>query len=276
MADTLIRAQMQLRAKGIKIICTADKAYNIEADRRLLIPFLYYDKYGLINHEYQEVLPAQYDTIRGDCYKDNDLLIVGKLEAKGYARSNGIKCYTNYLLGVVDASGNVILDLEYNQIFVSDNRRLLTVEDSETRRYAVLHRNGNIFIPYGQYDYIGGFDGGLARVKKNNKWGIINECGDVVLPIEYDDVWNFYKKGLSGTTIVKDRVRTTIPFESLTKVVAPPMTISITPADFPFFDEEPDTYQHYNGSYAQDVMGYSDQTIDDAFDGDPDAYWNIE
>lgn len=36
------------------------------------------------------------------------------------------------------------------------------------------------------------------------------------------------------------------------------------------------TYEEYNGSYVQDVMGYSDQDIDDAFDGDPDAYWNID
>ena len=36
------------------------------------------------------------------------------------------------------------------------------------------------------------------------------------------------------------------------------------------------TYNEYNGSYAQDVMGYSDQDIDDAFDGDPEAYWNID
>ena len=36
------------------------------------------------------------------------------------------------------------------------------------------------------------------------------------------------------------------------------------------------TYENYNGSYAQDVEGYSDQDIDDIFDGDPDAYWNID
>ena len=35
-------------------------------------------------------------------------------------------------------------------------------------------------------------------------------------------------------------------------------------------------YGEYAGSYAQDVMGYSDDVIDDAFDGDPDAYWNID
>lgn len=36
------------------------------------------------------------------------------------------------------------------------------------------------------------------------------------------------------------------------------------------------TYGMYAGSYAQDVEGYSDEAINDAFDGDPDAYWNID
>lgn len=39
--------------------------------------------------------------------------------------------------------------------------------------------------------------------------------------------------------------------------------------------EEP-TYDRYNGSYAQDKMGYSDDDIDTIFDGDPEAYWNID
>ncbi|MDO4993846.1 MAG: hypothetical protein Q4E32_02450, partial [Bacteroidales bacterium] len=31
------------------------------------------------------------------------------------------------------------------------------------------------------------------------------------------------------------------------------------------------TYERYSGSYAQDIMGYSDDEIDTIFDGDPDA-----
>lgn len=41
-------------------------------------------------------------------------------------------------------------------------------------------------------------------------------------------------------------------------------------------DYEEPTYDRYNGSYAQDEMGYSDDDIDTIFDGDPDAYWNID
>lgn len=41
-------------------------------------------------------------------------------------------------------------------------------------------------------------------------------------------------------------------------------------------DYEEPTYDRYNGSYAQDEMGYSDDDIETIFDGDPDAYWNID
>ena len=41
-----------------------------------------------------------------------------------------------------------------------------------------------------------------------------------------------------------------------------------------YYDDE--TYDGYNGSYVQDVEGWSDQMIDDVLDGEPDAYWNID
>ena len=40
--------------------------------------------------------------------------------------------------------------------------------------------------------------------------------------------------------------------------------------------EDRKTYNNYNGHYVQDVEGWSDQSIDDAFGGEPDAYWNID
>lgn len=40
-----------------------------------------------------------------------------------------------------------------------------------------------------------------------------------------------------------------------------------------YYDDE--TYDEYNGTYVQDVEGWSDQMIGDALDGEPDAYWNI-
>lgn len=39
---------------------------------------------------------------------------------------------------------------------------------------------------------------------------------------------------------------------------------------------EKKTYENHRGSYAQDYLGYSDQLIDDAFEGDASNYWNID
>lgn len=38
-----------------------------------------------------------------------------------------------------------------------------------------------------------------------------------------------------------------------------------------YYDDDERTYDKYNGIY-----GLDDDTIDSAFEGDPDAYWNID
>lgn len=66
---------------------------------------------------------------------------------------------------------------------------------------------------------------------------------------------------------------TTVTGLFLAKTINPDNTPYIDPAEF---YEEEQTYDCYNGSYAQDVEGWSDQAIDEVFDGDPEAYWNID
>ena len=66
---------------------------------------------------------------------------------------------------------------------------------------------------------------------------------------------------------------TTVTGLFLAKTINPDYTPYIDPAEF---YEEEQTYDCYNGSYAQNVEGWSDQAIDEVFDGDPEAYWNID
>ena len=37
-----------------------------------------------------------------------------------------------------------------------------------------------------------------------------------------------------------------------------------------------DYEDEYAGTYAHDVAGFSDEDIDTIFDGEPEAYWNID
>lgn len=46
--------------------------------------------------------------------------------------------------------------------------------------------------------------------------------------------------------------------------------------DIEYGDSRFPSYGKYKGTYVQDIEGYDDDFIDDALDGHPDAYWNID
>lgn len=181
-------------------------------------------------------------------------------------------------------------------------------------KFGVKNLNGEEIVPVGKYGWIDGFDHGLARVRTNKplgraraitsiinletgtfidgkenvekylkedrkahpdqytKWGIINEKGEEVLPLVYDEIWNFFGKNRISTKVEKDGITTEVNFHDLNPDIPQPFYHHSTP----FIDDYCPNYGEFAGSYAQDVMGYSDDDIYDAFEGDPDMYWNID
>lgn len=43
-----------------------------------------------------------------------------------------------------------------------------------------------------------------------------------------------------------------------------------------WYDDDDYVHDDFEGSYAHDYEGYDDETIYAVFEGDPDAYWNID
>ena len=152
-------------------------------------------------------------------------------------------------------------------------------------KWGVTDLEGNVIVPFGKYDWIDGFDQGLARVKigkqpnniadNGNLWGIINENGEEVLPVEYEQIWNFFGKNRYSTKAIKDGASHDIYFCDLNPEL-PDHRRTQSEYQDDDYDDYGTHYGEFAGSYAQDVMGYSDDVINDAFEGDPDAYWNID
>lgn len=271
--------------KYTKILVPAT-SYNIKDDARLLIPFTSGEKIGFVNKEGVVVVKPQYAMYYGECYVDNNLITVAVNYSYGFIRSDGkVAIYQRPLYGLLNSKGEVILPTNYFRIIPAiGNKKLFTLQD-KNYRYGVFTADGEEIVPLGKYHWIDGFDNGLARVKKDivingiknngSKWGLIDENGKEILPIEYDDIWNFYGKERTTTKIVKDGVGTVISFKKLLGIEKQQNNY-----DSSLYNEEYDDYgTHYDeyvGTYAQDVEGYSDEVIDDAFDGEPDAYWNID
>lgn len=150
--------------------------------------------------------------------------------------------------------------------------------------WCVKDINDNVIVPFGKYTWIDNFDSGLARVHTGNyadillhkgtvKWGIINEKGEEVLPVEYDDIWNFKNKNRTSTKVIKNGEFHIVYFKDLNGYKCDSSNCSDNISERNDYDTH---YGEFAGSYAQDVEGYSDDVINDAFEGDPDNYWNID
>ena len=261
------------------------KQYDFSNDKRLLIPFTSGERIGFVNCNQEVVVQPKYTMYYGDCYSENDYIKVAIAYNYGYPRSNGgVSSYSKPLYGLINHQGEVVIEPENPSLIVSENSAncLLTIQKKDYK-YGVINLEGEEIVPFGKYHWIDGFYNGYARVikigkrsngsnDKDNKWGVINECGEEVIPCIYSNIWNFYGKDYNSIIVEDSGSRKHIPFEELREKLDGTSWSDIVSN---IYEERP-TYNEYNGSYTQDVMGYSDQTICDAFEGDPDAYWNID
>ena len=214
--EQIIANWAQQMEDGIEVVVDV-KDYDFDNEERLLIPFHkpMSNKIGLINRYGEIILNSDYDIILDKCYSTEDLLRIGQLYSFGFSRPNGnVDIYTHYKYGVIDSLGNFILNINYREILISDDKQLFSLRDLELR-WEVIDRNGNIIVPFGKYDVIGRFWKGFARVHKTDNhgggWGVIDTSGREVIPTRYKTIYDFYGKDYSS--IYADGEY--IPFEEL-------------------------------------------------------------
>lgn len=178
---------------------------------------------------------------------------------------------------------------------------------SSSQKFCVIDVKGDIIVPFRKYIYISPFRHGLARVKTGTsdmghriydgsspttdafvyKWGIIDNKGNEVVLPTYDYIRGFDKSRQESTPAVKGGQECIIRLRGLSKeyddFLDSPNDISYDDngqREWETYDDNGprgrDTYNEYSGTYAQDIEGYSDQIINEAFDGEPEAYWNID
>lgn len=271
--------------QNIKILISPT-SYSIENDSRLLIPFIEDNKIGFANNNGEIIVEPQFSMYYGECYNNNDLIKVAVPNPRTSIKSgDNVSTYQRPLYGLINAEGKFILEPIYYNITPSIGQIKLYTVQNKKYQHGVINSKGVEIVPFGKYKWIDGFDHGLSRVNlyfNNNehkivvkKWGIINSEGEEVVPVEYDEIWNFYDKERITTIAFKNKKIINISLKDLLNTADK----SIYKNDI-YNDELEEGYgTHYGeyaGTYAQDVAGFSDDVIDDAFDGEPDAYWNID
>lgn len=283
-----------------KILSPAN-SYDFNQDSRLLIPFSEWDKIGFINQDKDVVVKPQFDMYYGECYDKEDLIIVSKIKSYGFPRQGGkVYCYQHSLYGIINYKGEIVIDINCTSIIPAiGNKNLFTING-----HRVINAYGEEIIPSGKYRWIDGFDNGIARViSYDEKWGLINETGEEILPTEYNNIWNFYRKNRRTTKVIKDnhiqdielpqyKKETIISSANMSDSNKALQAINNIDDEFEeslnlenenlnneisynYYDNEDFFYDKYIESY-EDIIAYNEELIEDAFEGDPDAYWNID
>lgn len=215
-----------------------------------LLPIKHQNRYSFIDTRGNVVISEKYEDYRGRFPSGCSVAVGVKQDGKW---------------GAILPNGQTLIDFEYEHLFPSivdyteyrENcayfEQLFTV--FKDHKWGVLDHNGNTFIEFGKYDWIDGYDSGLTRVKKNGKWGLVDYMGAIALPIEYDNIWNFYNRGRVNTKVEKGEIKKNIDFDDL--------LLKYNEVDC-YYDDYDDTsfYSAYDNPYYNDNLDLDQQSID--------------
>lgn len=142
------------------------------------------DKCGVIKINGDVIIKADYDSIYADGYYDEDT----QYSKAGYIVD--VKTDEGYRYGYINYEGKELLDCKYNSIkriteITNDNSVfLITYENGQ----AGMYKNSQNIIKNDyesiEYDDINK----IISVEKNSKYGLYDLYGNIILPIQYDDM----------------------------------------------------------------------------------------
>ena len=169
---------MHYQAGGSFSIAQNGKWGRIDTFFRQTLPFKYNnpvygnrfsekEKIGYLNEKGEEILPPLYDAID----PEGDYLRVKQ----------------NELYGLTDKQGKIILDLAYWQMH-SVNKKGTICRVLKDKKWGLIDVLENKLILPLEYEQITDFLNGYAVIKKDDKCGVIDSFGKIILPIQYEGI----------------------------------------------------------------------------------------
>lgn len=86
----------------------------------------------------------------------------------------------------------IVSGLDYDEVY-NFSEGLACVKKDD--KYGVIDKTGSLIVPC-EYDWIGYSTEGMIPVKKGDKWGLVDKTGSLVVPLEYDEL-GYFNEGLT-------------------------------------------------------------------------------
>lgn len=141
------------------------------------------NKWGLVNAESAVLIPCKFDRLDFLENTDNQIIRISN---------------NNEKLGMIDTSGQVVVDLKYDEIGAFKEGRLSVKRNG---KWGFVNPGGVEVIPC-IYSKVNDFSNRRAAVKFGRKWGFIDDNGNVIIDYKYRNVGNF-RDGLAWVASIK-------------------------------------------------------------------------
>ena len=201
--------------------------------------------------------------------------------------------------GLLNANGESILDVIYDDLLfpsegmigikvsqkhLSELGKIDSFLHNDKSLWGYANLNGEIkIVP--KFDCVGNFHAERAMYGEENtkyrykeddnclkiyRYGFIDVKGKVIVPAIFSYVRDFDIKKQKAQVMIGEYAN----YINLNGELLASWTVEkLKPHEMQSDNRH---YGEYSGTYAQDVEGWSDEEIGAAFDGEPDAYWNID
>ena len=200
-------------------------------------------KYGVINAENKIIIPFIYDDIDFSSYRKNDFVIAWKQEQWACFSTEGkqLSDFNNYKILDGATLSHLPINCKNLPILVTtieNEKSLSNLHDRNEYRnatkktqqfmeaqlgitYAYLDKYQNMIVPFGVYDFADVFRlGRKAIVANKGKYGIINEYGELLLPLEYDFIEQPSLWGSYADFFVATKRDTVLLFDENIKIIS--------------------------------------------------------
>lgn len=160
-------------------------------------------KWGSIDLLQKTIFPFKYDMIR-EAVGGKWLMNTG---GKFYFNANGVLPDNKQpgKWGLTGNDGKELVKPTYTSLQLAWENNFIA-QDAVSKKYGLLSFDGKLKIPF-EYEQLSDFSKGAALAKKNGKYGFIGTQNQVIIPLQYDDI---YEKDLyaSNYVLVKKDGRT--------------------------------------------------------------------
>jgi len=162
-------------------------------------------KNGFIDYDGNWVLQYEIENFRVEDFSEG--------LAKVFVRESTGKYSSDWKWGYINKTGDFVIEPKYKECsnfkeglaIVQEKTKFNVGYKKEIHGYKVINKLGEVIIDATSYDDIYSFSEGLAAVKKNDKWGFIDNKGQEIIELKYDDVGTF-KNGLATYRTEKNKI----------------------------------------------------------------------